>query len=251
MRLLRAVRALSLRHPLLDIEVLTAPQDDVLDMLHRGRISACMAFAGGRINHEEQFQLVGSDALLAVISTQHPPSAAGRPVHRGTGEFAPDHRRQPRTGPGRCAARRGTVLLAHRQFANGAVHGRGGLGWGQLCRLGHCQHSLAAGRVRCVAFKNTGNGLVVPIHLVWMKDRPLGMAARSFLQLLTAKLSRPEYRWRCFPSAAAPAGHAEQAVEEVIEDEAVAGDDQHQREIEHEGLPQADIEPPGDQSGIR
>jgi len=54
---------------------------------------------------------------------------------------------------------------------------------GQLCRLGH-RSFPGAGRVRRVAFKNTGNGLVVPIHLVWMKDRPLGMAARSFLQLL-------------------------------------------------------------------
>ena len=60
-----------------------------------------------------------------------------------------------------------------------------GLGWGNFAASA-IAHSLAAGRVRCVAFKNTGNGLVVPIHLVWMKDRPLGVAARSFLQLLTA-----------------------------------------------------------------
>ncbi len=59
-----------------------------------------------------------------------------------------------------------------------------GLGWGNFAASA-IQDSLAAGRVRCVAFKNTGNGLVVPIHLVWMKDRPLGMAARSFLQLLS------------------------------------------------------------------
>ena len=58
-----------------------------------------------------------------------------------------------------------------------------GLGWGNFAQSA-IAGSLAAGRVRRLAFKNTGNGLALPIHLVWMKDRPLGMAARTFLQLL-------------------------------------------------------------------
>jgi DNA-binding transcriptional LysR family regulator len=36
-RLLAAIKVIAERHPLLDIEVLTAPQDDVLAMLHSGR----------------------------------------------------------------------------------------------------------------------------------------------------------------------------------------------------------------------
>ena len=172
---LAAVRALSLRHPLLDIEVLTAPQDDVLDMLHRGRI-----------NHEEQFQLVGRDALLAIISTQHPPSVAGRPLY--IEELVNLRQIIVASRELDLADARPVVGLSYWRtdslpMALSMVEA--GLGWGNFAASA-IAHSLAAGRVRRVAFKNTGNGLVVPIHLVWMKDRPLGMAARSFLQLLTA-----------------------------------------------------------------
>ena len=181
---LAAVRALSQRHPLLDIEVLTAPQDDVLDMLHRGRISACMAFAGGRINHEEQFQLVGSDALLAIISTQHPPDVAGRPLY--IEELVNLRQIIVASRELDLADARPVVGLSYWRTDSlpmALAMVEAGLGWGNFAASA-IGHSLAAGRVRRVAFKNTGNGLVVPIHLVWMKDRPLGMAARSFLQLL-------------------------------------------------------------------
>lgn len=181
---LAAVRALSQRHPLLDIEVLTAPQDDVLDMLHRGRISACMAFAGGRINHEEQFQLVGSDALLAIISTQYPPDVAGRPLY--IEELVTLRQIIVASRELDLADARPVVGLSYWRTDSlpmALAMVEAGLGWGNFAASA-IAHSLAAGRVRRVAFKNTGNGLVVPIHLVWMKDRPLGMAARSFLQLL-------------------------------------------------------------------
>ncbi|OBV40895.1 LysR family transcriptional regulator [Janthinobacterium psychrotolerans] len=181
---LRAVQALSQRHPLLDIEVLTAPQDDVLDLLHRGRISACMAFGGGRINHEEQFQLVGSDALLAIISTRHPPGETGRAVY--IEELVNLRQIIVASRELALADARPVVGLAHWRTDSlpmALAMVEAGLGWGNFAQAAIAE-SLAAGRVRRLAFKNTGNGLALPIHLVWMKDRPPGMAARAFLQLL-------------------------------------------------------------------
>ena len=70
--LLVAVKTLSQRYPLLNIEVLSAPQDDVLHMLHQGRIGVCLAFGGLNINSAEQFHAVGAESLVAMVSPQHP-----------------------------------------------------------------------------------------------------------------------------------------------------------------------------------
>jgi len=71
-RLLTAIKDLSERHPLLDIEVLTAPQDDVLAMLHSGRVSVCLAFAGLSVNVLERFQFVGSERMIATLAADSP-----------------------------------------------------------------------------------------------------------------------------------------------------------------------------------
>lgn len=70
--LLAAVKTLSQRYPLLNIEVLSAPQDDVLHMLHQERVGVCLAFGGLNINSAEQFHFVGAESLVAMLSPQHP-----------------------------------------------------------------------------------------------------------------------------------------------------------------------------------
>lgn len=71
-RLLAAIKLIAERHPLLDIEVLTAPQDDVLAMLHSGRVSLCLAFAGLSMNVLERFQFVGSERMIATLAADSP-----------------------------------------------------------------------------------------------------------------------------------------------------------------------------------
>ena len=183
----RAVQQLSARHPLLDIEVLTAPQDDLRQLLASGRISACMVFGGGRINHREQFQLVGSDALVAIVSALQPPAQS---------THAPMYIEELVNLRQIVVASRELDLADARPLV-GLSHWRtdslpmalamveAGLGWGNFAHSA-IAGSLAAGRVRQVAFKNTGNGLPLPVHLVWMQDRPLGVAGRALLQLLAA-----------------------------------------------------------------
>lgn len=71
-RLFGALRTLSERYPLLDVEVLSAAQDDALALLHGGRISLCFGFAGISVNPQERFQYVGAESLVATISPRHP-----------------------------------------------------------------------------------------------------------------------------------------------------------------------------------
>ncbi len=66
--LLAAIKHLAERYPLLDIEVLSAPQDDVLQLLHSARVSVCLAFAGLSVNVLERFQFVGTERMIATIS---------------------------------------------------------------------------------------------------------------------------------------------------------------------------------------
>ncbi|MBU5895346.1 hypothetical protein JVW19_25550, partial [Vibrio cholerae O1] len=52
-KLLAAVKTLSERYPLLNVELLSAPQDEALHLLHQGRVSVCLAFGGLNVNIRE------------------------------------------------------------------------------------------------------------------------------------------------------------------------------------------------------
>ncbi|XOQ10222.1 MAG: LysR substrate-binding domain-containing protein [Serratia liquefaciens] len=58
-----------------------------------------------------------------------------------------------------------------------------GLGWGNF-PLSLTAPLLAQGRLIRLKFKNTKNELRLPIHLVWLKSRPLDKAARELVALM-------------------------------------------------------------------
>ena len=132
--LLVAVKTLSQRYPLLNIEVLSAPQDDVLHMLHQGRIGVCLAFGGLNINSagavpRRRRGVAGGDGIAAASGAG---GRGGRAVSRGSDQRAADHGGQPRSADRRSAPAGGGGLLAHRQPADGAEHGGSGPGVGQF-----------------------------------------------------------------------------------------------------------------------
>ena len=152
--LLTAINTLAERYPLLNIEVLTAPQDDVVHMLHQERVDVCLAFGGLNINSQEQFHFVGAESLVAMLSPRHP-ALQGAPDEL----FLED-------------------LVNVRQIMVEA-----GLGWGNF-PLSLTAPLLAQGRLIRLKFKNTKNELRLPIHLVWLKSRPLDKAARELVALM-------------------------------------------------------------------
>ncbi|CDG82529.1 LysR family transcriptional regulator [Janthinobacterium agaricidamnosum] len=183
---LAAIKALALRYPLLDIEVLSGPQDEVLDLLHRGRVSACLAFGGLQINNEEQFHLVGAESLVATMSPRHPAlGGAGQAVYIEdlvqVRQIVVASRDLPladaRTLVGQASWRTDSLGMAIDMV-------EAGLGWANL-PLSVIRPLLEDGRLRRIEFKNTRNGLFCPVHIVWMHNAPLGKAAREFVQLLS------------------------------------------------------------------
>lgn len=182
-RLLTAIKDLSERHPLLDIEVLTAPQDDVLAMLHSGRVSVCLAFAGLSVNVLERFQFVGSERMIATL-------AADSPLLQGQDLFLEDlvHVRQIVVGSRDLPISETRPLVAESHWRTDNLETalemvEAGLGWGNF-PLSVVQPWLDSGRLKRLNFRNIENGLVLPVHVVWLKSQPLQKGAMALVKLL-------------------------------------------------------------------
>lgn len=180
---LAAIKVIARRFPLLDIELLTAAQDDVLAMLHSGRVSVCLAFAGLNMNVLERFQFVGSERMIATLSADYP-------LVPGQELFLEDlvHLRQI------IVASRDLPISDTRPLL-GESHWRtdtlamaldmveAGLGWGNFPQS-VVQPLLDAGRLQRLNFRNIENGLVLPVHAVWLKSQPLQKGALAFVELM-------------------------------------------------------------------
>lgn len=182
-RLLTAIKDLSERHPLLDIEVLTAPQDDVLAMLHSGRISVCLAFAGLSVNVLERFQFVGSERMIATL-------AADSPLLQGQDLFLEDlvHVRQIVVGSRDLPISETRPLVAESHWRTDNLETalemvEAGLGWGNF-PLSVVQPWFDSGRLKRLNFRNIENGLVLPVHAVWLKSQPLQKGAAALVEIL-------------------------------------------------------------------
>ncbi len=182
-RLMAAIKVLAGRHPLLDVEVLTAPQDDVLAMLHSGRVSVCLAFAGLSMNVLERFQFVGSERMIATL-------AADSPLWQGQDLFLEDlvHVRQIVVASRDLPVSDTRPLVAESHWRTDSLATalemvEAGLGWGNF-PLSVVQPWLDAGRLKRLNFRNIENGLVLPVHAVWLKRQPLQKGALALVELL-------------------------------------------------------------------
>ncbi len=183
-RLLAAIKLIAERHPLLDIEVLTAPQDDVLAMLHSGRVSVCLAFAGLSMNVLERFQFVGNERMIATL-------AADSPLLQGQQDlFLEDlvHVRQIIVASRDLPISETRPLVAQSYWRTDSLETamemvEAGLGWGNF-PLSVVQPRLDTGRLQRLNFRNIENGLVMPVHAVWLKSQPLQKGAHALVELL-------------------------------------------------------------------
>lgn len=181
--LLEAIRQISQRHPLLQVEVLSAPQEDALQLLHQGRVQLCLAFAGLTVDPRQRFEQVGMESLTATLSPHHP--ALGEQVRYledlvNVRQIVVASRDLPMADP--------RVLI-------GASHWRtdslgmaiemveAGLGWGDF-PLSRIAPLIEAGRLVQLSFRNTRNELRLPVHAVWLKQQPLQRAAQELVKLI-------------------------------------------------------------------
>ena len=185
-RLLAAIQQVAERHPLLEIEVLSAPQDDVLQLLHSGRVQVCLAFAGLSVNVLERFQFVGSEQLIATIAPHY-----GALSVLGDEPYLEDlvQERQVIVASRDLPISETRPLLGESHWRTDtlemALHMvEAGIGWGNF-PLSVVAPLLAAGRLKRLRFRNIDNGLVLPVHAVWLKRQPLQKGALAFVDLMS------------------------------------------------------------------
>ena len=178
---------LAREYPLLEVEVLAAPQADALDMLHRGRAQLALVFERPSIDGREGFQEVGSEILVAVIAPEHPVLLAAG------GRFSEQHLSSTRQIV--VAGRDQTTIDPRLAFSRHAWRTDNapaalalimeGLGWGWLPRNFAKPH-VSSGTLLEIPLENLSNGIALCVDMVWSRERPTGLAAKRFIALMKA-----------------------------------------------------------------
>ncbi|EQL43032.1 LysR family transcriptional regulator (plasmid) [Pseudomonas aeruginosa VRFPA03] len=182
--LLRAIASLAERYPLLDIELLSAPQEEALQLLDSGRVSLCLAFAGLQVDPRRSFQHIASESLVATLSPHHPALLSGRIRYL-----------EDLVNVRQILVCSSELPLADPRSLIGASHWRSnsldlalqmveaGLGWGDF-PLSRVAPLIAAGRLVRLDFHNTQNALELPVYAFWGKQQPLRQGARTLVERL-------------------------------------------------------------------
>ncbi len=179
--------ALAQEYPLLEVEVLAAPQADALTLLHAGRAQLALVFERPSLDGREGFQEVASDLMVAVIAPDHPALVAAG------GRFREEHLTATRqivvAGRDLSTSDPRFVYARHVWRTDNALAAlsliTAGLGWGWLPRNFARPHVAAAALIE-IPFDNLSNGLDLWVDVVWSRERPLGLGARRFVALMSA-----------------------------------------------------------------
>lgn len=181
--------------PALPIEVLAAPQADALELLHAGRAHLALVFERPAMDGREGFQEMGRETLVAVMSPQfelwqqalaeHEQGRTTRPqltVEQlaATRQVLVASRDPQQTDPRFVFARQLWRTDSH-QAALSLIGA--GLAWGWLPK-GLVESHIGSGALMEIPVLNISNGTTLFVDWVWSKERPQGLAARHFVQLL-------------------------------------------------------------------
>ncbi|WP_225318521.1 LysR family transcriptional regulator [Cellvibrio sp. KY-YJ-3] len=185
------LRILAQEYPLLETQIITAPQTDALQLLHTGSAQLALVFERPAADGRENFQEVGRETLVAVIARTHPllqeVSAAGtindnqlRPVRQvmvGSRSQAD----KPSASDKFCIASEHYWRVDQPEVALQLVLAE--LGWAWLPRA--CVQPYLNGRMLVeLPIENFTNGEELWIDLVWSRERPLGLGAQQFVSLM-------------------------------------------------------------------
>lgn len=176
---------LSQEFPSLEVEVLSAPQADALRMLQQHSAHLAIVFERPSTNEHEAFQEFSSEILVAVIAPDHPALSNGRGTLRQ--EDLIDIRQIVVSG--RDAAGTDPRVVVSRQtwrtdnYLATLSLVRSGLGWAYLPRS-LVEPLTNSGTLLEITFENISNQLQLWVDVVWLRDRPLGLGARRFIELV-------------------------------------------------------------------
>lgn len=176
---------LSNEFPSLEVEVLSAPQADALRMLEQDSAQLAIVFERPATNEHEAFQEFSSEILVAVIAPDHPAFSNGRSMLRqeellDIRQIVVAGRDADETDPRVVVSRQ--IWRTDNYLATLSLV-RSGLGWAYLPRS-LVQPLTQSGTLVEITFENISNQLQLWVDVVWLRDRPLGLGARRFIELV-------------------------------------------------------------------
>lgn len=177
--------ALAREFPSLEVEIISAPQTDALGLLHEGRADLALIFERERVDEREGFEEVGRETMIAVLAPALlPPGRQAQDLRLEDlvelRQIAMTGRHSERTDSRFILARQ--VWRTDSQLATlGLV--QAGLGWALLPRT-LVQPLIAGGALVEIGFQNASNEVRQLVDIVWSRERPMGLGARRYVELI-------------------------------------------------------------------
>jgi DNA-binding transcriptional LysR family regulator len=171
--------------PSLDVEVLSAPQAAALRMLHAGEAQLALVFERPGTDERESFQELGHETLVAVMSPDHPDARARQDqlslkALLDIRQIAVASRDAQGADPRVLVSRK--IWRTDSHLATLSLV-QAGLGWAYLPqRL--VEPLVTSGQLIEIRFGNMSNQLRLWVDVVWQNDKPLGLGAKRFIELM-------------------------------------------------------------------
>ncbi|KVD90396.1 LysR family transcriptional regulator [Burkholderia stagnalis] len=183
----QALTAVASTYPALAISVTTAPQDVIVDALHRSAVDLCVAYGGLDLHPQEQIHALWAETLVAVAAPGHPLVADGaRPaaIERLSGfrQIVIADADTPLTDIRPVI---GSRTWKVDDMATAIALVKAGHGWANLPESVIGRH-VDADELARLTFANIRNGLTLPVYLRLPKHTGLGKAAGELVRALRA-----------------------------------------------------------------
>ncbi|MEH6434064.1 LysR family transcriptional regulator [Massilia sp. DD77] len=184
-----ALATLGVEYPLLEIEVLSAPQSDALAMVQSGRAQLALVFERYGMDAREVFQEVAEERLVAVVAPTHP--MLGRADAQAIRDADLLGERQIVVAGRDSVQVDKRIAISRLQWRTDDPVAalslvKAGLGWAWL-PSGFVRDPLELGELVEIPAANFTNVLRFFVDVIWTTDRPLGVAAARFVELLNPK----------------------------------------------------------------
>ncbi|MCH7313867.1 LysR family transcriptional regulator [Acinetobacter sp. ANC 3882] len=182
--LFAGIEQLIQHYPLLNIEMVSAPQQELKTRLHNNEIDLYIAYSSSQLDSNERFRLLRMEQFVAAVS---PKDALQLKAHNKNELTMLSELRQIIVASKHYPLPDSRVLVSDSCWYSDSLSMaidmvEQGLGWGNF-PLSVVQEHFAKQRLVRLAFLDTTNGLDMPIHVIWPSYKPLSKSMQLLIEL--------------------------------------------------------------------
>lgn len=178
------------RFPQLEIEIMTAPHEDAMQMLHEGRVQLALLYERSEFDGRESFCEVFREELVAVAAPSHALLQQEGAIHldqlMSARQLVVASREQPHSAPRLLWSHVYWRTDSHIAALNLTLTG---LGWSILPRSFVAPY-VEAQQLCILEIQNLTNSFPLCVDWVWSRQHALGMAAQYLVSLIDHNLPK-------------------------------------------------------------